>query len=59
MKGGAKVTVVPHRHDGVFLAKGKEDALCTKNLVAGESVYGEKRISVQVCDFISLFLDLV
>ncbi|XP_078182714.1 rRNA 2'-O-methyltransferase fibrillarin 1-like [Carex rostrata] len=47
MKGGAKVTVVPHRHDGVFLAKGKEDALCTKNMAAGESVYGEKRISVQ------------
>lgn len=53
MKGGAKVTVVPHRHDGVFLAKGKEDALCTKNMAAGESVYGEKRISVQV--FLSHF----
>merc|ERR1712166_435993 len=26
--------------------KGKEDALCTLNLVPGESVYGEKRISV-------------
>jgi rRNA 2'-O-methyltransferase fibrillarin len=53
MKGGAKVTVVPHRHDGVFLAKGKEDALVTKNMVPGEAVYGEKRISVQVCAFIS------
>jgi rRNA 2'-O-methyltransferase fibrillarin len=30
----------------VFVAKGKEDALVTKNLVPGESVYGEKRISV-------------
>lgn len=48
MKGGSKVVVQPHRHDGVFVAKGKEDALCTKNMVVGESVYGEKRISVQV-----------
>ncbi|XP_042439694.1 rRNA 2'-O-methyltransferase fibrillarin 1-like [Zingiber officinale] len=47
MKGGSKVVVQPHRHDGVFVAKGKEDALCTKNMVPGESVYGEKRVSVQ------------
>ena len=33
---------------GVFIARGKEDALVTKNLVPGESVYGEKRISVEV-----------
>ena len=33
---------------GVFIACGKEDALVTKNLVPGESVYGEKRISVEV-----------
>ncbi|KAF2540378.1 hypothetical protein F2Q68_00030161 [Brassica cretica] len=32
---------------GVFIAKGKEDALVTKNLVPGEAVYNEKRISVQ------------
>ena len=32
-----------------FIAKAKEDALVTKNMAAGESVYGEKRISVQVC----------
>ncbi|CAH3195481.1 unnamed protein product, partial [Porites evermanni] len=31
---------------GVFIARGKEDALVTKNIVPGESVYGEKRISV-------------
>ena len=31
---------------GVFIARGKEDALVTKNMVAGESVYGEKKISV-------------
>lgn len=46
MKGGAKVVVEPHRHAGVFIARGKEDALVTRNLVPGESVYGEKRISV-------------
>ena len=47
MKGGAKVVVMPHKHDIVFIAKAKEDALCTKNMVAGESVYSEKRFSVQ------------
>jgi hypothetical protein len=35
-----------HRHAGVFVARGKEDLLVTKNLTPGESVYGEKRISV-------------
>ena len=35
----------PHRHKGVFIPKGKEDALVTKNLVPAESVYNEKRIS--------------
>jgi rRNA 2'-O-methyltransferase fibrillarin len=39
--------IEPHRHKGVFVARGKEDALVTKNLTPGESVYGEKRISVQ------------
>lgn len=33
---------------GVFICRGKEDALVTKNMVVGESVYGEKRISVEV-----------
>lgn len=46
MKGGAKVVIEPHRHAGIFIAKGKEDALVTRNMVPGESVYGEKRISV-------------
>ena len=31
----------------VFIARSKEDALVTKNMVMGESVYGEKRISVE------------
>ncbi|KAG2331054.1 hypothetical protein Bca52824_002234 [Brassica carinata] len=47
MKGGSKVIVEPHRHAGVFIPKGKEEALVTKNLVPGEAVYNEKRISVQ------------
>ncbi len=47
MRGGAKVVVIPHRHEGVFIAKGKEDALCTLNLTPGEAVYGEKRVSVE------------
>lgn len=46
--GGPKAVVVePHRHDGVFISRGKEDALVTLNLVPGEAVYGEKRISVE------------
>ncbi|KAH7446687.1 hypothetical protein KP509_01G068400 [Ceratopteris richardii] len=48
MKGGSKVIIEPHRHEGVFIAKAKEDALCTLNMVPGESVYGEKRVSVEV-----------
>jgi hypothetical protein len=47
-RGGKKVIVEPHRHKGVFVARGgKEDLLATTNLVPGESVYGEKRISVE------------
>ncbi|KAJ9056818.1 Small subunit processome complex component [Entomophthora muscae] len=49
-RGGAKVIVEPHRHEGVFVARGKEDLLVTKNLVPGESTYGEKRISVEGSD---------
>lgn len=40
--------IEPHRHDGVFVARGKEDALVTLNFVPGSEVYGEKRISVEV-----------
>lgn len=46
-KGGSNVIVKPHRHEGVFVAEGKEHLLVTKNLVPGESVYGEKRIAVE------------
>jgi rRNA 2'-O-methyltransferase fibrillarin len=37
----------PHRHPGVFVARGKEDLLVTKNLTPGEAVYGEKRIAIE------------
>jgi len=46
-KGGAKVIIEKHRHEGVFIAKGKQDALVTRNLVPGDTVYGEKKISVE------------
>uniref|UniRef100_S4RTL8 rRNA 2'-O-methyltransferase fibrillarin n=1 Tax=Petromyzon marinus TaxID=7757 RepID=S4RTL8_PETMA len=45
--GGKNVTIEPHRHEGVFIARGKEDALVTRNMVPGESVYGEKRMAVE------------
>lgn len=34
--------------EGIFIARGKEDALVTRNFVPGSEVYGEKRISVEV-----------
>ncbi|CAG0879592.1 unnamed protein product [Darwinula stevensoni] len=45
-RGGRNVVVEPHRHEGVFIAKGKEHVLVTRNLVPGETVYGEKKVSV-------------
>ena len=37
------------RFHGVYLAKSaKEDVLCTLNFAPGKTVYGEKRISVDV-----------
>lgn len=47
-QGGKNVIIEPHRHAGVFIARGKEDALVTLNMVPGEAVYGEKRITVEV-----------
>jgi len=44
--GGKTVVIEPHRHMGVFIARGKEDALVTLNHAPGEAVYGEKRISI-------------
>lgn len=41
--------------EGVFIARGKEDALVTRNFVPGSEVYGEKRISVEVNKSFLLF----
>jgi len=46
-RGGIKTILEPHRHPGIFIAKAKESMLVTKNLVPGESVYGEKRIAIE------------
>ena len=50
IQGGKTVVVEPHRHEGIFIARGKEDALVTRNICVGESVYGEKRIAVESQD---------
>lgn len=42
--------VEPHRHPGVFISRGKDDALLTKNLVPGNTVYGEKKVEVEVTE---------
>ncbi len=34
-RGGAKVFIQPHRLPGVYIARGPQDALVTKNLVPG------------------------
>ena len=48
MRGGARVIVEPHdRFKGVYILRGKDDALVTKNLTIGESVYNEKRVAVE------------
>lgn len=42
-----KVVIQPFKHKGVFLMQGDNDAIVTKSLYPGESVYGEKRVSVE------------
>ena len=49
MRTAARVIVEPHeRFKGVYILRGKDDALVTKNFAPGESVYNEKRVSVDV-----------
>lgn len=46
-----KVLISPHpRFPGIFVCRGKEDFLATRNYTPGFSVYGEKRISVDADD---------
>lgn len=47
-RGRPQTRVEPHRHQGIFVAKGKEEFLVTRNMVPGESVYGEKRVDIEV-----------
>ncbi|XP_077967980.1 rRNA 2'-O-methyltransferase fibrillarin-like [Styela clava] len=46
-RGGRSTVVEPHKHPGIFVARGKDDALLTKNLVPGNTVYGEKKVEVE------------
>lgn len=60
MRGGARTVVEPHdRFKGVYILRGKDDALVTKNLTVGESVYNEKRVSVDVSDLHTYLIGLV
>lgn len=51
-RGRPQTRIEPHRHSGIFVAKGKEEFLVTRNMVPGESVYGEKRIDIEVKIFL-------
>ena len=43
-----KATIINHRFEGIYILKtGKEESLVTLNLNPGESVYGEKRVSIE------------
>ncbi len=45
------IAIKPHPiFDGVYIGRGKEDVLLTKNMIPGSSVYGEKRVSVSLPD---------
>ena len=46
------VSISTH-YSGVFIARGREDALVTLNMVPGETVYGEKKVSVDTVSFLS------
>jgi len=49
-KGGQKVVIEPHPvFEGIFIMHSKnDDALVTKNMAPGVSVYNEKRVTVEV-----------
>jgi rRNA 2'-O-methyltransferase fibrillarin len=47
MRERPKANIIPHRHEGIFIIKGKEDKLATLNTDTGHSVYGEKRVSIE------------
>ena len=43
-----KTEIQPHRFEGVYILKSGEEVLATKNLAPGESVYGEKRVTIEL-----------
>ena len=49
----------PLRFPGVYIAHStKEDVLCTLNFAHGKTVYGEKRISVDIPVFVRVSAEL-
>jgi rRNA 2'-O-methyltransferase fibrillarin len=54
-KGGQKVVIEPHpAFEGVFIMHSKnDDALVTRNMVPGVSVYNEKRVAVEVIQIVT------
>lgn len=49
---GAKVMIEPHeRFPGVYVQRGQNDRILTRNTNPGESVYNEQRVSVEVRKF--------
>eukprot|EP00731_Ephydatia_muelleri_P009546 Em0005g132a len=47
MRGGKQVSLSPSSRRSFHCNVGKEDALVTKNMIPGDSVYGEKRIAIE------------
>ncbi len=45
------LSLSPYRHEGVFIVRGKEDSLVTRNFVPGKTVYNEKLVKVDVSAF--------
>lgn len=45
--GPKKVQIEPYNHEGVFIMRGDKDAIVTRSFYPGESVCGEKRVSVE------------
>jgi rRNA 2'-O-methyltransferase fibrillarin len=51
--GGPRTIIEPYKFEGVFLMKkGDKEALLTQSMVQGESVYGEKRVSEEVKNYV-------
>jgi len=48
-------TIEAHKHEGVFILRGKYDCLLTKDLTKGISVYGEKLIQGLISDGPTIF----